>query len=101
MSDYIIATSSTSDLTRTYLDEHNIPFISYTYTINDKLFEDDCREETRSAVYEGMRSGDVLKTSMINTYVYYDFFKNLLDTGKDVKILAFPLELSLNLISSI
>ena len=48
MSDYIIATSSTSDLTRTYLDEHNIPFISYTYTINDKLFEDDCREEIRA-----------------------------------------------------
>ena len=27
MSDYIIATSSTSDLPRTWLEEHNIPFI--------------------------------------------------------------------------
>lgn len=84
MSDYIIATSSTADLTETYLDEHNIPFIKYTYTINDKLFEDDCREETRAAVYEAMRSGNMLKTSMINAYGYYDFFKDLLDTGKDV-----------------
>jgi len=37
MRDYIIATSSTSDLTRTYLEEHQIPFISYTYTVGDKL----------------------------------------------------------------
>ena len=66
MSDYIIATSSTSDLTRDYLDAHSIPFISYSYTIGDKLYEDDCREETRQKVYEGMRNGDRLKTSMIN-----------------------------------
>ena len=96
MADYIIATSSTSDLTRTYLDEHNIPFISYTYTINDKLFEDDCREETRAAVYKGMRTGDILKTSMINAYVYYDFFKTLLDTGKDVIYLDMSQKMSVS-----
>ena len=45
MPNYIIATSSTSDLTREYLEQHNIPFISYSYTIGDKLYEDDCREE--------------------------------------------------------
>ena len=51
MQDYIIATSSTSDLPRTWLEAHNVPFISYTYTIGDQLFEDDCREESRAAVY--------------------------------------------------
>lgn len=30
MPNYIIATSSTSDLTRDYLEKHNIPFISYS-----------------------------------------------------------------------
>ena len=30
MADYIIATSSTSDLPRTWLEAHRIPFISYT-----------------------------------------------------------------------
>lgn len=43
MYDYIIATSSTSDLPRTYLEAHNIPFIPYTYTIGNDLYEDDCR----------------------------------------------------------
>ena len=81
MADYIIATSSTSDLPRTYLDAHHIPFIAYSYTINDRVFEDDCREESRAAVYRGMRSGDRLKTSMINEFAYYDFFKEQLDTG--------------------
>ena len=64
MSDYIIATSSTSDLPRTWLEAHGVPFIPYTYTVGDKLCEDDCREESRAAVYAGMRRGDRLKTSM-------------------------------------
>ena len=84
MPNYIIATSSTADLPRTWLDEHNIPFIAYNYTVNDEGREDDCREESRAAVYAGMRAGDILKTSMINEFAYYDFFKGLLDTGKDV-----------------
>ena len=84
MTDYIIATSSTSDLPREYLDAHNIPFIRYSYTVNDLPQTDDCREETRAAIYAGMRKGDVLKTSMINEYSYYDFFRGLLEQEKDV-----------------
>ena len=96
MSDYIIATSSTSDLPRTYLEAHNIPFIRYSYTIGDQVYEDDCREETRAAVYRGMRGGDLLKTSMINEYIYCDFFKELLDTGKDVIFLDMSKEMSVS-----
>ena len=100
MSDYIIATSSTSDLPRTWLDEHKIPFIPYTYTVNDELREDDCREESRAAVYAGMRNGDRLKTSMINEFVYYDFFKELLDTGKDVIFLDMSREMSVSFVNA-
>ena len=42
MNKYVIATSSTADLPAEYLNEHNIPFISYTYTIDDKVYIDDC-----------------------------------------------------------
>ena len=96
MSDYIIATSSTSDLPRTWLEAHGVPFIPYTYTVGDKLYEDDCREESRAAVYAGMRQGDRLKTSMINEFVYYDFFKELLDQGKDVIFLDMSKEMSVS-----
>lgn len=100
MNDYIIATSSTSDLTRDYLDGHDIPFVSYTYTIGDKLYEDDCREDSRQKVYEGMRAGDRLKTSMINEFVYYDFFKSLLDSGKDVIYLDMSQKMSVSYVNA-
>ena len=100
MADYIIATSSTSDLPRTWLEAHQIPFIPYTYTVGDKLVEDDCREESRDAVYAGMRKGDRLKTSMINEFVYYDFFKSLLDTGKDVIFLDMSQKMSVSFVNA-
>ena len=100
MTDYIIATSSTSDLPRTWLEAHGIPFIPYTYTVGEKLCEDDCREESREAVYRGMRAGDLLKTSMINEFVYYDFFKSLLDTGKDVIFLDMSREMSVSFVNA-
>ena len=84
MQNYLIATSSTADLPRTWLDAHNIPFIAYEYTVNDVPFQDDCREESRAAVYAGMRKGDLLKTSMINRYEYEEFFRGLLSGGKNV-----------------
>lgn len=96
MNDYIIATSSTSDLPREYLEAHNIPFIPYTYTVNGALQYDDCREETRSAVYAGMRKGDELQTSMINEFVYYDFFKSLMEQGKDVLFLDMSKKMSVS-----
>ena len=96
MANYIIATSSTSDLTRDWLDGHNIPFIPYTYTIGSDLFEDDCREESRAKIYAGMRRGDLLKTSMINEFMYTDFFRKLLKTGKDVIFLDMSQKMSVS-----
>ena len=83
--DFIIATASTSDLPRTWLDAHNVPCIAYSYIVNGTtVVEDDCREESRAAVYAGMRAGDRLKTSMITQFQYEDFFRGLLAGGKDV-----------------
>lgn len=96
MPNYIIATSSTSDLPRTYLDAHQIPFIPYSYSVGEQLFEDDCREETRLSVYQGMRSGDRLRTSMINAYLYADFFRSPLDSGKDVIFLDMSQKMSVS-----
>ena len=60
------------------------------------MFEDDCREESRAAVYAGMRQGDILKTSMINEFVYEDFFRGLLDTGRDVIFLDMSQKMSVS-----
>lgn len=101
MADYIIATASTADLPRTWLDEHHVPFISYGFTVGDQAFEDDCREESRDRVYAGMRKGDLLKTSMITEYVYEDFFRKLMGEGKDVVFLDMSKEMSASYDNSI
>ena len=96
MNDYIIATSSTADLPRAWLDEHAIPFISYSYTVNGELRQDDCQESSRAANFRGMRAGDDLKTSMINAFAYEEFFRGLLETGKDVLFLDMSEKMSVS-----
>ena len=87
MAGYIIATASTSDLPRTWLEEHGVPFISYEYIVDGVAHEDDCREESREAVYAGMRAGDLLNTSMITEAAYVLFFEELMAGGGDVVFL--------------
>ena len=96
MKEYIIATSSTCDLPQTWLDEHQIPFIPYHFTINEEPAVDDCREESRAAVYAGMRRGDILKTSQINEANYDQFFRKLLETGKDILFLDMSEKMSVS-----
>ena len=96
MKDYIIATSSTCDLPSTWLEEHNIPFIPYHFTINEQPAVDDCREESRAAIYDGMRHGDILKTSQINEVSYDQFFRKLLETGKNVLFLDMSEKMSVS-----
>ncbi len=79
--DYIIATASTCDLTKEYLEEHNIPFIRYSYVMDGKDYEDDCSEQTRQETYTQMRQGKLLSTSAINAYSYMEFFEGLFEKG--------------------
>ena len=81
---YIVATASTADRTREYLEGHKIPFISYSYVIGDESYEDDCLDSTRDAVYKRMRNGEILTTSAINMFTYKEFFEGLIKQGKDV-----------------
>lgn len=100
MTDYIIAAASTADLPAEYFKEHNIPLISYSYTVDNKPYVDDCREETRASIYMAMRKGAMVSTSMINTYTYHEFFKELMDTGKDAIFLDMTRQISHSFISA-
>ena len=79
--DYIIATASTCDLTKEYLEEHKIPFIQYSYVMDGEDYKDDCSEETRLDTYHKMREGKLLSTSAINMYTYREFFEGLINEG--------------------
>ena len=82
---YLIATASTCDLTKEYLEEHNVPFIKYSYSMDEKVYFDDCSETTRQDVYSKMRAGTLLNTAAINTYAYREFFEGLISKhNKDI-----------------
>ena len=101
MADYIIATSSTADLPRTWLEEKKIPFISYSYIGAGQVYEDDCREENRQKLYEEMRKGARFKTSMIGETQYYDFFRQFLDQDQDLIFLDMSRKMSVSYDNSI
>ncbi len=94
MVDYIISAASTADLPVEYFNEHNIPLISYTYIVDNEPFIDDCLEESRKMLFKRMKEGAITSTSMINTYAYHEFFKKLMDTGKDVIFLDMTKKIS-------
>lgn len=94
MKDYLIAVASTADVPLEFLEEHNIPFISYSYTVDGEVVADDCREESRQEAYERMRQGKIYTTAMINMYTYHAFFETLMKTGKDVIYLDMSKEMS-------
>lgn len=94
MSDYIIAAASTADLPQQYYTQNNIPVIRYIYSIGMQDFEDDCKNTTRRKAYADMRSGTVYTTSMINEQKYTEFFRSLMETGKDAVFLDMSKEMS-------
>lgn len=100
MADYIIAAASTADLPDEYFKEHHIPLIRYTYSIGTDVFEDDCKETTRSRAYSDMRSGTVYTTSMINEATYEEFFRGLMKSGKNVLYLDMSKEMSSSYLAS-
>ena len=87
MSDFIIATVSSCDLPKEYLQEHNIELLCYPYSIGGEDCLDDCDQDKQNAVYKRMRAGEFVDTSMINEYAYEEFFERLMSTGKDVLFL--------------
>lgn len=94
MADYIIAAASTADLPAEFFEAHDVPLISYTFTVGDKLYTDDCREETKAETYRQMRTGAMTATSMINSYSYHEFFQKLMNTGKNVIFLDMTRQIS-------
>lgn len=100
MSDYIIASASTADLPREFFEKNSVPFISYSYTMDGKAFEDDCLEATRESVYKKMREGAELSTSMINIFTYHEFFKGLMESGKNVIYLDMSQKMSHSYVSA-
>ncbi|MBD5131450.1 MAG: DegV family protein [Clostridiales bacterium] len=93
--DFIIATDSTSDLTKEQLREMDIVSCELLYFVNDVMYGDsDANQLKFNQFYDAMRLGARTSTSMVNEQTAKDFLENLLSDGKNVLYLAFDSALS-------
>ncbi len=85
---YEILTDSSSNLTQDLLDKYRIKMISYISTINGSDFPcfDPARDEAEAGhrFYDAMREGSDVRTTLINTARFSDFFEPVLEEGRDI-----------------
>ena len=82
---YIISCCSTVDLTTEHLKERDIRFIGFHYFIDGKEYVDDMGESMTSKEFYGyIRKGADTSTSQVSVGEYEDYFRSLLEEGKDV-----------------
>lgn len=101
MRNFTIATASTVDASRAWLEEHQVELISYTFEINDQIYIDDCRNETKRSLFSEMRKGNQPRTSQITVYAYYEFFRNLIEKNPNVLFMDMDRALSASYFNSL
>jgi DegV family protein with EDD domain len=85
MKDYIIMTDSCCDLPGEYMEKNNIPFVSLTCNFAGKEYLDDFgRSLDYKTFYEGMRNGEIPKTSQPNAEAFYKVYKDIIAKDKDI-----------------
>ena len=87
---YILSCCSTVDLTKEHLDKINVSFACYHFILDGTEYPDDLGQTMPfEEFYNKLKNGSDSTTSQISVGEYMDYFKKLLDTGKDVIHLTF------------
>ncbi len=82
---YILSCCSTVDLSKEHLERLGIHYICFHYTLDGKEYADDLGQSVPfEEFYNRLKNGADSKTSMVSVGEYEEYFKSLLDTGKDV-----------------
>lgn len=84
--DYILSTSSTSDLDLETMQKRNIEYIPFTYIIDGKEYPDDLGQTmSHKEFYRRIREDKILPTtSQINTQTFVERFRPHLKEGKPI-----------------
>lgn len=84
MKDYIITCSSTCDLTTKYLEEHNNPYISFYYYLDDKKCIDNFyNDKSVDEFYDSLKKYDA-KTSQPSPEQFVEVWSKIIEEGKDI-----------------
>ncbi len=96
MSNYVILTDSCCDLSQEMADQLGLVVVPLTVETPKGDFKNylDNRELDPKAFYDGLRAGDMCKTSAVNMETFREAMEEILKQGKDVLCLAFSSGLS-------
>ena len=94
--DYVIFTDAASDLPAELVNDHHISVIPMHFEMEGKSYQHypDGRELGYSKFYEMLRSGNMAKTSQINSSDFRDYFEHVLKCNLDILYIAFSSGLS-------
>ncbi len=85
MSDYVLSCCSTADLSKEHFDKRGISYIYFHYFLDGEEYYDDLGQSMDfEEFYRKMASGSDTKTSQINAEEFEEYFKKILDQGKDI-----------------
>lgn len=93
MSNFVIATDSSSDLPKSYLEEHGVFCMSLLYTIDGETFNSN-DEEAAKTFYDKVRAGSMPTTSQVNPENAGITIKNALEKSNNVLCISFSSGLS-------
>ena len=91
MSDFIILTDSSADLSGEMAQAADVQVLPLTFTIGGADYHNypDNREMDPHLFYQRLRAGEVATTAAVNMNQYVEAIEPLLQAGKDVLTLAF------------
>ena len=85
MANYVLSCCSTADLTKKHFEDLNISYICFHFEIDGKQYPDDLGVSMPlKEFYDKMRNGAMTRTSQVTMGEYYDYFKKILEEGKDI-----------------
>ena len=96
MSDFVIVTDSSADLPAHLVEEMGVEVLPLSFTIQGKTYHNypDDREMDPKVFYQRLRGGEMATTAAVNVAEYTSTVEPVLQSGRDVLILAFSSGLS-------
>ena len=96
MSDYVLLTDSSADLTAGLVEELGVEVLPLSFHMGEKTYRNwpDDREIDPHDFYDRLRGGEMATTSAVNVSDYTEAVEPLLRAGKDVLVVAFSSGLS-------
>ncbi len=96
MSEYVIVTDSSADLSYELAEELDVRVLPLRFTIKGTTLKDypDHRDMSSREFYEMIRAGEMSSTAAVNMNEFIEEIEPLLKEGKDVLVLAFSSGLS-------